>query len=155
MRGSPSERFWAKVEKLPCEPGCWLWTACLDGAGYGRFGRKKRNGPSVLAHRVAYEALRGEIPDGLQIDHLCRVRCCVNPWHLEPVTIRENQLRGTGVSAKNAAKTHCLRGHLLPPRARSIRVCRACTNARWKARWPQFKLARQAKRAAIAKAEGR
>lgn len=90
-------------------------TGCLEWAegsrvptGYGRFKTK-------LAHRISYEWAWGEIPAGLQIDHLCRVRHCVEPGHLEAVTQRENILRGNGWSGRNARKTHCPRGHELVP----------------------------------------
>ncbi len=103
LRPGVLERFWARVNVHP--DGCWLWTGGIKGGtGYGSF-----DGESV--HRVAYELLRGPIPRGLEIDHLCRVRRCVNPGHLEPVTHRENGLRGVGVAAKHARKTHCLHGH--------------------------------------------
>jgi hypothetical protein len=67
----------------------------------------------TYAHRFAYSVLVGPIPDGLQIDHLCRNEMCVNPEHLEPVTQRINMLRGTGPQAVNAQKTHCPKGHPL------------------------------------------
>lgn len=123
------ERFWAKVVRDP-ETDCWLWTASTDN-GYGRFWVAGR---LVLAHRFAYELLVGPIPEGLELDHLCRVRHCVNPAHMEPVTQRVNILRGVGFSAKNAAKTHCKRGHALDEantyrRGDGKRHCRAC-NAR-------------------------
>lgn len=93
------------------ESGCWLWTAGRqnkDGYGgvhwYGKWSR---------AHRVVYQLLVGDIPDGLQLDHTCRVRHCVNPAHLEPVTGRENVLRGDTIAAKHAARTHCPKGHPL------------------------------------------
>lgn len=88
--------------------GCWLWTKAKNPDGYGKIsvGNKSRS-----AHRVVYETLRGEIPAGFQIDHLCRVRHCVNPDHLEPVTPRENTLRGDTPAAHNAAKTFCPHGH--------------------------------------------
>lgn len=88
--------------------GCWLWTGTTTKAGYGQV---RRNGKAIYAHRAVYEALVGPIPEGLQIDHLCRVRNCVNPLHLEPVTQRENLLRGETITARNAAKTHCPQGH--------------------------------------------
>jgi len=82
-----SENFWAKVDK---SGDCWLWTAAKTRDGYGKFnvGRKQ-----VLAHRATYTMLVGEIPDGLEMDHLCRTRHCVNPTHLEAVTTTQNNLR--------------------------------------------------------------
>lgn len=133
-------RFWDKA--IPCPmSGCWLWSGCGLPNGYGLFGRAKG---SRLAHRVAYEALVGKIADGLQIDHLCRVRCCVNPAHMEEVTQRENILRGVSpsrVAARHAAVTHCPRGHAYAPSNTGLerrsnrwgtvwvtRYCRACRN---------------------------
>jgi hypothetical protein len=101
------KRFWDKVRIDPGS-GCWLWTACERGKGYGSFWF---GGKMNQAHRVAREVLVGEIPRGLQTDHLCRVRRCVNPEHLEPVTSRENTLRGDTAPAANVAKTHCPQGH--------------------------------------------
>jgi len=87
--------------------GCWLWTASLDSGGYAQVwtGTHLRRG-----HREMYRLLHGSIPPGVS-DHLCRVRHCINPDHLEFITNRENILRGTGFSAVHAAKTHCPRGH--------------------------------------------
>lgn len=70
---------------------CWLWIGPLDRYGYGKYRRSNRH---TGAHRIAYQLLVGEIPEGLVIDHLCRNRACVNPWHMDPVTNRENILRG-------------------------------------------------------------
>lgn len=92
--------------------GCWLWTAGLNGQGYGHF---SLDGRMQRAHRVAYELLVGPVPEGLELDHLCRVRRCVNPAHLEAVTHRENTLRGDTVPASRAKLTHCKRGHPLEP----------------------------------------
>ena len=101
------ERFWMKVNKTAT---CWLWTAATKGGGYGSF---FFNGKHAYAHRVSYSFSKGEIPSNLQLDHLCRVRRCVNPDHLEAVTQKENLLRGTGAPARNARKTHCKHGHPL------------------------------------------
>ncbi|MFB8071098.1 HNH endonuclease signature motif containing protein [Streptomyces californicus] len=102
-------RFWAKVEHDVHTPDrCWEWTASRTRGGYGLFGLP---GKTALAHRLAYELERGPIPAGLDLDHRCRNRVCVNPWHLEPVTERENALRGEGPTALNARKTVCPEGH--------------------------------------------
>lgn len=100
-----ADRFWAKVNKTG---SCWIWTASRNSCGYGRFGLHRS---SVLAHRIAYKLAVGEIPPGLTLDHLCRNRACVNPAHLDPVTIRENILRGEAPAALNARRTVCKRGH--------------------------------------------
>jgi hypothetical protein len=101
------ERFWAKVEKTD---GCWLWTASKVHNGYGNFyiGRDGERVIFAYAHRVAYELLVGPIPNGLQLDHLCQVRHCVNPEHLEPVTQQENIRREM---AWFGERTHCKYGH--------------------------------------------
>jgi hypothetical protein len=117
---SPSERFWTKVDKTA---DCWNWTGYIDRQGYGKF---RLDGKAQLAHRVSYTWLAGEIPDGLQIDHLCRNRRCVNPSHLEPVTPRVNVRR----SAK-ADITHCVHGHEYTPentlyQANGTRKCHTC-----------------------------
>ncbi len=127
-----SERIESKIERIT-ESGCWIWQASCDRHGYGRMTVNKR---PYLAHRVAYELAIGQIPHGMDIDHLCRVRCCVNPAHLEPVTRLENTRRG-----QNGNKTHCLHGHeytedntyirqpLMTTRSwRPVRVCRACSS---------------------------
>lgn len=90
------------------ESGCWIWCGSLGRGGYGKVGHY---GKTLLAHRFVYTELVGPIPRGLQLDHLCRTRACVNPDHLEPVTCRENLMRGDTWQARNAAKTHCPRGH--------------------------------------------
>ena len=124
--GPPAERFWAKVAVTP---SCWLWTACTDGKGYGLF---TLDGRTVRVHRWSYEQLVGPIPEGLVTDHLCRVHNCVNPAHLEPVTSRENSLRGRNYQSE---KTCCKRGHpfdeantRLPSNGQ--RECRACNRDR-------------------------
>jgi hypothetical protein len=128
------ERFWPKVDKNGPN-GCWVWTASKCSAGYGRFVPVFYQSPQ-LAHRYAYELLVGPIPEGLQIDHLCRNPSCVNPTHLEPVTQLENVRRGD--AGKNqTSKTHCPRGHeyteenvyRVPSRPNG-RQCRACRRER-------------------------
>lgn len=100
-------RFWAKVRAA--ESGCWEWVGATSD-GYGHFQWQGRN---VRAHRYLWERVRGPIPTGLVIDHLCRNRRCVNPNHLEVVTFRENILRGVGAGAQAARITHCAAGHAL------------------------------------------
>lgn len=90
------------------EAGCWIWSMGISFYGYGQIKWKREQKP---AHRASWEVLRGPIPAGLQIDHLCRNRACINPDHLEPVTQRVNGLRGFGMGAQNARKTHCKQGH--------------------------------------------
>jgi hypothetical protein len=114
----PWDRFWEKViesaEPSPAgRTGCWLWTSAVSGSGYGAFGMGGRAGQMYVAHKIAYEWVVGVVPDGLELDHLCRDTRCVNPAHLEPVTHRENLLRGEGWSARHARKTHCPAGHVL------------------------------------------
>lgn len=118
-------------ERMQFDPdGCWSWTSTKSPRGYGSFRRRGR--PNVSAHRYSYELLVGPIPDGLELDHLCRNPSCVNPAHLEPVTHQENVLRGASGPALNGAKTHCHRGHEFTPdntyarKDRRGRHCRAC-----------------------------
>jgi hypothetical protein len=134
-----ADRFWPKVSKTET---CWLWTAGANNMGYGLFwsGGARSQGRRLLAHRFAYELLVGPIPDGLTIDHLCRVPLCCRPDHLEPVTMRENLRRGNGWSGRKARQTHCLRGHALTedniyrrpskPTARECRICMVEREAR-------------------------
>jgi hypothetical protein len=134
-----ARRFWAKVDKTGAT-GCWEWTAAKYKDGYGNFRFDEHN---HRAHRLSYEYLVGPIPAGLVIDHLCRNIVCVNPDHLEPVTPRENILRGQTLPAANARKTHCAHGHplsgpnlYLEPKngKRHCRICRAANLAKHKAR---------------------
>lgn len=111
---TPEERFWPKVDKNGPPPDydpslgpCWLWTRGLK-EGYGAF---HLDGKLCGAHEVAYRWLVGEVPEGCELDHLCRVRRCCNPSHLEPVSHLINVHRGTSPWAINAAKTHCPSGH--------------------------------------------
>jgi len=109
------KRFWKKVNKngpipdyCPDLGRCWLWTASINAKGYGTLGSK--NG-STLAHRISMELNGWVVKSGMQIDHLCRVRSCVNPKHLEVVTPKINCHRGYGPTALHARKTHCPQGH--------------------------------------------
>jgi hypothetical protein len=131
------ERFWSKA--VVAGDGCWTWTRETDHDGYGRV---RYEGIKRMAHRVAYAALGGSVPDDLQLDHLCRVRNCVNPAHLEPVTNRTNTLRGNGPTAVNSVKTHCPQGHpydrvnthFRPCGRRRCRACERVRNAQYRAR---------------------
>lgn len=91
------------------DSGCWIWTGILDHTGYGRYRLDRQR--TEAAHRFVYKALVGEFDPDLDLDHLCRVRACVNPAHLEPVTRQVNLLRGLTLPAANVQKTHCKRGH--------------------------------------------
>ena len=101
-------RLWRKVQPCPMS-GCWLWVGSWTAQGYGNTWWEGYAGKTC--HRLFYETLIGSIPEGLHIDHLCRVRCCVNPLHLEPVTCWENTKRGNNMTAVNVSKTHCPKGH--------------------------------------------
>lgn len=134
-------RLWSRVEKTD---SCWLWHGSCGLNGYGMI-TQTRDGVTKrwMVHRLAYELVRGVIPEGLELDHLCRTVNCVNPAHLEPVTHQENCLRGVSLAAENAQKTHCKRGHEFTPentyiqmyRGRPRRKCRACHAARQNARY--------------------
>lgn len=131
MTKTLTARFAEKVA-LPNADGCMLWLGALDlPGGYGRF----RVGTKTdMAHRVSYELHVGPIPDDLPLDHLCRVRHCVAPDHLEPVSMRVNTLRGDTIPAANAAKTHCPADHPYSPENTRItksgrRRCRICDRA--------------------------
>lgn len=130
------ERIRSKYEVKP--NGCWEWTAGLfKKDGYGQF---HNPGGSNLAHRAMYELVKGPVPEGLHLDHLCRNRKCVNPDHLEPVTCKENLHRGETVNAENKKKTHCIRGHEFTPEntyrykrgSGFTRKCKTCINNRAK-----------------------
>jgi hypothetical protein len=121
----PEERFLPRVDQMG--EGCWLWTGDLDGRGYGSFfdGERTRK-----AYRWGYEFFMGPIPEGMELDHLCRVPACVNPDHLEPVTHAENMRRSAP-----ATSAYCVHGHEFTPEnthvnAKGHRGCRACWRER-------------------------
>ena len=124
-RRSAAEAFWAYVDlQGPCE--CWPWRGAIRSDGYGRY--RDSN-----AHRAAYLLLRGPVPAGLVLDHLCRNRACVNPDHLEPVSDVVNIRRG-----ERATKPRCIRGHPfagdnLVVRPNGWRKCRECNRTFWRA----------------------
>jgi hypothetical protein len=134
---TPAERLWSKVDKRGPDD-CWDWTSPARLAnGYGIIWDRTAQ-RAIVAHRFAYQLFVGAIPEGMELDHLCRNRLCVNPAHLEPVTRRENQLRGYSVSGTNARKTHCDHGHPFDDANtydwRGHRYCRTCRSARLAAR---------------------
>jgi len=132
------EMFENLIMRAP-ESGCWIFMGADDGKGYSGFRRSKENGGKwVKAHKASYSLFVGEAPKGKILDHLCRVRCCVNPEHLEPVTYKENSQRGlTGVN--QSSKTHCPKGHPYSGDNLYIntcgkRECKACIKERRNAR---------------------
>ena len=136
-------RFWTKVDRngpipehRPALGRCWVWIASTV-RGYGQFGVMVAVGEQAMvkAHVWAWVQENGPVPNGLQLDHLCRVRRCVRPSHLEVVSCAENIRRGVGVAAINAAKTHCSRGHPYDSansyvNAANYRKCRRCNMER-------------------------
>lgn len=124
------ERFWSKVDRST--PGCWQWLASTNPQGYGMFWLASAGRP-VGAHRVAYELTVGPVPEGMEIDHLCRNRACVNPAHMEPVRHAENVRRGAG-GTNNRGKDRCPSGHPYTPENvyayRGSRICRTCRRDR-------------------------
>ncbi|MBP7594322.1 MAG: HNH endonuclease [Candidatus Microthrix sp.] len=112
------------LRRLRVVPGSW----CIEftGSKVNGYGQVRRNNRMVKAHRLAYELFVGPIPDGLQLDHLCRNRACVRPDHLEPATGVENLARGETVNAANAAKTACLEGHPYDRTYSGARSCSIC-----------------------------
>jgi hypothetical protein len=124
------------VDRVVLDPsGCWLF----EGGTSGGYGTVQGDGQRTqYAHRITYQHFVGMIPEGRELDHLCRTPRCVNPWHLEPVTHRENMLRGQNACADHARKTHCKSGHPLSGDNLRIRktpygtgrVCITCANER-------------------------
>lgn len=143
------ELFLEKIKKDPVT-GCWVWTSVQYHAGYGKF----HNGTTMIgAHRWSYMHFKGPIPPGLEIDHLCRVRLCVNPDHLEAVTRVENLRRANPAAWRRGPRhSHCRRGHEFTPDnialdSRGQRLCLTCkraTLAAWKAKERAKKLAQKA-----------
>lgn len=127
----PTPAFVRFVRRYEVDPttGCWLWTAGRDPDGYAAFHEGRGRGYEQRAHRYAYKVIVGPVPQGLVIDHLCRVRHCVNPAHMEPVTSQENVRRGRHPKAE---RTHCIRAHEFTPEntymspSRRGRTCRTC-----------------------------
>ena len=123
------DNVWIPTDKTMC----WRWIGQLNNHGYGQSGIRVRVGDSLnnrLAHRIIYQLIFGNIPDGLVIDHLCRNRACVNPYHLEPVPMTVNTLRGEGPTAYYARRDSCKWGHLFDDRntrmAGNARLCKTC-----------------------------
>ena len=132
VRNNPPkiDRVMARVIPVP-ESGCWIWEGYTEPDGYGRV---ILDTVRYHVHKFVWEHFNGPVPPKLQLDHLCRVRCCANPSHLEVVTGRVNSLRGESPAAHNARKTHCLRGHeftqentyLFKSKSGYGRLCRQC-----------------------------
>jgi hypothetical protein len=147
------QRFWAKADRRG-DAECWEWVACRTAMGYGRFVVDRR---VRAAHRVAYELSVGPIPEGLEIDHLCRNRACVNPAHLEAVSHRVNVLRGTAPAAVNKRKTHCpcgreyggLQAHknLKNGKTHTSRVCLRCASEKASEKGRYLRAQKRAERA--------
>lgn len=141
-RGTAIQRFFRNVRFV--NNGCWIWHGAKTPIGYGKFSPDcRRSGPRKrwLAHRWAYITIRGEIPHGLEPHHKCNNPSCVNPFHLEAITHRENVILGTSPIAINARKTHCKNGHSLSGSNLYLeangtqRRCRKCAAIRRLARY--------------------
>lgn len=145
-RGSIEERLWRYIQPEP-NSGCWLWDGALSGVGYGvlNVGQAESGGGRSkirYAHVLSYEIHKGVVPEGLELDHICRTRSCCNPDHVEPVTHAENLRRGfhpKGAEHPLGAKTHCPEGHVYDDsntythtnkNGKTSRYCKKCTYAR-------------------------
>ncbi len=120
-------RFWEKTEQ---QGDCVVWMGAKSAYGHGQFGISQP-GKTRYVHRIVYEAVNGPVPDGLELDHLCRTPACINPAHLEAVTHRENVLRGEGLAAQQVKRTHCPQGHPYSAKntyrdKKNKRYCRTC-----------------------------
>lgn len=139
---------WSRVsKKLIVRSGCWGYDGGVSTSGYHVFHLRTKTGRiSTSVHRIVYGHLVGFIPTSLQLDHLCRERSCVNPFHCEPIPQKENILRGLSPSAKHAAKTHCPRcggGYI---DAYGQRKCVPCSAAGDQARWARARAKASLKR---------
>ncbi len=135
LPSSIEERFWQRVLPEP-NSGCWLWTGSISPNGYAVFWY--RNKKNWTGHRYAYTSFKGPVPTGLDLDHKCRVRRCVNPDHLEPVTRLENLIRGD-TKIGRSKRPHCPHGHEWNEKTTRInrdgsRHCRECFRLREAAR---------------------
>ena len=151
LTGSLADRLWPRIQVGSAEE-CWPWTGALNGSGYGvisRGGSRVRGDviKNALAYRAAWELTNGPVPEGLELDHLCRNKACCNPAHLEPVTHEENMRR--------AMRTHCIHGHEFTevntrwqklPNGRFSRVCLTCRAHRQQLRNEAAKAQRRAAR---------
>lgn len=121
--------------RVDTETSCMLWTRCLDKCGYGKFRSSDMRG-ETLVHRAAFKLWCGEIPDGMEIDHICKTRNCINPKHLRAVTHAQNIATGDyKTNHRNAVKSRCSRGHEFTPentivRSTKIGIARACRECR-------------------------
>lgn len=139
-------RFNQFADKSGGPQACWLWTGKMNADGYGT---GTLDGHAVGAHGVGYRLLVGPVPEGLELDHVCRNRACVNPAHLEPVTHKTNVLRGTSKIANHARQTHCKHGHAFDAKNTAFRLqpngitlrraCRECHRIRSKLRRQRIK----------------